>query len=207
MRTPTFFRYLFPKQIWRLPKQANKTVYLTFDDGPIPDVTPWVLSVLKEHNIKATFFCIGDNIRKHPHLIAQITQEGHSVGNHTFHHLNGWKTPSDTYINNILQCEQEIEKHHPITKKIFRPPYGRITPKQVNRLKQLGYTIIMWDILSYDFDKNTSETACYNHVVKNVRTGSIIVFHDSLKAEKNLRHALPQVIDTLIERGYTFEKL
>lgn len=206
MRTPTFFRYLFPKQIWRLP-QANKTVYLTFDDGPIPEITPWVLCILKERNIKATFFCIGDNIRKHPLLLTQITKEGHSIGNHTFHHLNGWKTSSDTYVNNILKCERETEKHHLITKKIFRPPYGRITPKQVNRLKQLEYDIIMWDILSYDFDKNTSEMACYNHVVKNVRTGSIIVFHDSLKAENNLRFALPKVIDTLLEQGYVFEKL
>lgn len=206
MRIPNFFNSLFPNQIWSLP-QSQKTVYLTFDDGPIPDVTTWVLDLLKEKNIKASFFSIGDNIRKHPEIFSRIIKEGHTVGNHTFNHINGWKNASDIYTQNILKCNEEIEKHIKLERKLFRPPYGRITPKQIKILKQKGYEIIMWELLSHDYNNHLSSQECYNNATKKVRSGSIIVFHDSIKAQKNLRDSLPKTIDTLLKEGYIFSTL
>lgn len=206
MRIPAFFNFLFANQIWALPR-IDKTVYLTFDDGPIPEVTPWVLDILKEKNIKASFFCIGDNIQKHPQLFSRIIKEGHTVGNHTFNHINGWKNDSDVYMQNILKCEVEIEKHVKQKRKLFRPPYGKITPKQIKVLKQQGYDIIMWELLSHDYNKHISEHTCYNNATKKVRSGSIIVFHDSLKAERNISYALPKTIETLLEKGYVFSTI
>lgn len=206
MRIPNFFNSLFPNQIWNLPK-SQKTVYLTFDDGPIPNVTPWVLDLLKEKKIKASFFCIGDNIRKHPEIFSRILEEGHTVGNHTFNHINGWKNTSDNYIQNILKCNEEIEKHVKLERKLFRPPYGRITPKQIKILKQKGYEIIMWELLSQDYNNHLSAQECYINATKKVRSGSIIVFHDSIKAEKNLRDSLPKTIDTLLKKEYIFSPL
>lgn len=206
MRIPNLFNSLFPNQIWSLP-QSQKTVYLTFDDGPIPDVTTWVLDLLKEKNIKASFFSIGDNIRKHPEIFSRIIKEGHTVGNHTFNHINGWKNTSDIYTQNILKCNEEIEKHIKLERKLFRPPYGRITPKQIKILKQKGYEIIMWELLSHDYSNHLSAQECYNNATKKVRPGSIIVFHDSIKAQKNLRDSLPKTIDTLLKEGYIFSTL
>ena len=206
MRVPTFFNSLFPNLIWSI-SQSEKIVYLTFDDGPIPDVTTWVLDLLKEKNIKASFFCIGDNIRKYPKIFSRIIEEGHTVGNHTFNHINGWKNSSELYTQNISKCNNEIEKHVKLERKLFRPPYGRITPKQIKILKQKGYDIIMWELLSCDYNKHLSAQECYNNATKRVRPGSIIVFHDSLKAQKNLRKALPKTIDRLLEKGYRFSTL
>lgn len=206
MRIPNFFNFIFPNQIWSLP-QSQKTVYLTFDDGPIPDVTPWLLDLLKEKGIKASFFCIGDNIRKHPEIFSRIIEEGHTVGNHTFNHINGWKNTSDNYIQNTLKCNEEIEKHIKLKRKLFRPPYGRITPKQIKKLKQEGYEIIMWEILSHDYNNHLSAQECYINVTKKVRSGSIIVFHDSIKAQKNLKDSLPLTIDTLLKENYIFNTL
>jgi len=195
---------MFPKRVWAFPF-SEKQVYLTFDDGPIPEVTPWVLDLLKKHQAKATFFCIGDNIRKYPELSRRIIAEGHAIGNHTFHHLNGWKTKPRNYIENVLKAEAEIENqtssfigHTPI----FRPPYGKLTSQQAKLLQEKGYKIIMWDVLSADFDMDISEEKCFDNVSKSIRPGSIIVFHDSLKAKNNLRYTLPKVLDFISDKRW-----
>jgi peptidoglycan/xylan/chitin deacetylase (PgdA/CDA1 family) len=189
----------------------KKQLYLTFDDGPIPGVTEFVLEVLSRHNIKATFFCIGDNIRKHPDIFKQVVNADHSIGNHTYNHLKGWRTSADKYIENIQQCDQEIVVHCPLSPdnhrdvNCFRPPYGRITPKQIKSIKDKR--IVMWDVLTRDYDASLSEENCLKGSLQAVRNGSIIVFHDSMKAEKNLRYALPRLIDVCLQNGYTFKPL
>lgn len=198
-KTHKFISYLFPKYVWKIPNSNNK-VFLTFDDGPIPDVTEWVLDILKKENIKATFFCIGENIQKHPKIFERIKAEGHIVGNHTFNHLNGWKTKRNDYLKNFNLCEKEIN-----TSNLFRPPYGKITPLQAKSILKMGNKIVMWDVLSYDFDNKISPQKCLNNIVKNTESGSIIVFHDSLKAEHNLRYALPKTVKHLKEKGFEFD--
>mgnify|MGYP006177293805 CR=1 FL=1 len=198
-KTHKFISYLFPKYVWKIPNSNNK-VFLTFDDGPIPDVTEWVLDLLKKENIKATFFCIGENIQKHPKIFERIKAEGHIVGNHTFNHLNGWKTKRNDYLKNFNLCEKEIN-----TSNLFRPPYGKITPLQAKSILKMGNKIVMWDVLSYDFDNKISPQKCLNNIVKNTESGSIIVFHDSLKAEHNLRYALPKTVKHLKEKGFEFD--
>ncbi|WP_339695524.1 polysaccharide deacetylase family protein [uncultured Marixanthomonas sp.] len=206
---PKFVQRIYPKRIWALPNN-DKKVYLTFDDGPIPEVTPWVLDTLKKYNAKATFFCIGDNIKKHPDIFKRILAEGHSVGNHTFNHLNGWQTSTQRYINNVSLFEKELQAqsfHHSSLvsrTSLFRPPYGKITSKQANLLQEKGYKIIMWSVLSYDYDASVSKEQCLHHVSQNIQPGSIIVFHDSIKAQKNLRYVLPKVLDN---QKYAFEPI
>lgn len=189
----------------------KKELYLTFDDGPIPQVTEFVLEELDKQNIKATFFCIGDNIRKHPEIFKQIVNEGHTIGNHTYNHLKGWQTDSTLYFDNIQKCDNEIIVHClPIgvgmsTVNYFRPPYGRITPRQIKSIN--NKRIVMWDVLTRDYDASLSAEKCLKGSLQTVRNGSIIVFHDSLKAEKNLRYALPRFIETCLREGYTFKAL
>lgn len=197
VQTPKFVQRLFRKRIWAFP--FSKDVFLTFDDGPIPEVTPWVLDLLKHYNAKATFFCIGDNVRKHPELFKRIIQEGHAVGNHTMHHLNGHKTPLQEYIDNVNACHSVLGTH---SSELFRPPYGKLTSRQSKALRTLGYQIIMWDVLSADFDADVSEEKCFQNVSNHLQPGSIVVFHDSLKAEKNLKHALPMILETIKEKGW-----
>ncbi len=204
VKTHKFISYLFPKYVWKIPNSGNK-IYLTFDDGPIPEVTEWVLDILKNENIKATFFCIGDNIQKHPEVFKRILNEGHAIGNHTFNHLNGWKTNSSNYIENFKKCELEIQKTNTQNIKLFRPPYGKISPFQAKEILNKNYKIIMWDVLSYDFDTKISPQKCLNNVIENTESGSIIVFHDSLKAKQNLRYALPKAIQQLKEKGFEFD--
>lgn len=204
VKTHKFISYLFPKYVWKIPNSGNK-IYLTFDDGPIPDVTEWVLDILKNENIKATFFCIGENIQKHPKVFERIKNEGHVIGNHTFNHLNGWKTNSSNYIENFKKCELEIQKTNTQNIKLFRPPYGKISPFQAKEILNKNYKIIMWVVLSYDFDTKISPQKCLNNVIENTESGSIIVFHDSLKAEQNLRYALPKAIQHLKEKGFEFD--
>ena len=192
---PKFVQRIYPKRIWALPNN-DKKVYLTFDDGPIPEVTPWVLDTLKQYNAKATFFCIGENIKKHPDIFNRILAEGHSVGNHTFNHLNGWQTKTSEYIKNVEKCETCLDQ----TTKLFRPPYGKITSKQSKILQQRGYKIIMWSVLSYDYDASVSEEKCLQNVLQNIQPESIVVFHDSLKAEKNLRYVLPKVLRFVLKK-------
>jgi peptidoglycan/xylan/chitin deacetylase (PgdA/CDA1 family) len=206
VKTAQCIKRFFSGFVWDMP-HTGKTVYLTFDDGPNPEVTPWVLDLLKEHNIKATFFCIGDNIRKHPGFVYQIVTAGHVVGNHTYNHLNGWKTGETSYISNFLKCQAMIYRstpHHMEPVKLFRPPYGKIKSAQAKAIRKLGYKIIMWDVLSADFDQAITPQKCLSNVVDNVRPGSIIIFHDSIKASVNLRYALPAAITRLKEEGYTF---
>jgi len=199
VKTPAFIQNLFPNFTWRIPTQ-EKVIYLTFDDGPIPEVTPWVIEQLAAFNAKATFFCVGDNVRKHPNIFRQLTEAGHSVGNHTFNHLNGWATDKLSYFHNIRHCAELVNSD------LFRPPYGRLKPRQAQFL-QRHYRIVMWDVLSGDFDPNISEEQCYDNIVQKAEAGSIIVLHDSLKAEEKLRSVLPRVLEFYQEQGFRFEAL
>lgn len=211
---PRFIQWFYPERIWAFP-HSKDSVYLTFDDGPIPEVTPWVLDELNKHNAKATFFCIGENIQKHPEIFQRILSEGHSVGNHTFNHLNGWKTPTSEYVENVEKARDwmtDNSEFSPDTfrdqnSELFRPPYGRITSKQAKILQKKGFKIVMWDIISYDYDNSVSEEKCLQNVVENIKPGSIIVFHDSLKAEKNLRYVLPKVLEFITEKGWKFASI
>jgi len=173
---------------------------LTFDDGPIPEVTPWVLDQLAEHEAKATFFCVGENAVRHPNIYSRIHAGGHTVGNHTYNHLNGWTTSREDYLKNVEQCASVVDS------RLFRPPYGKLTRRKALVLQE-QYKLVMWDVLSGDFDQSISPEACFQNVASNTKPGSIIVFHDSLKSELNLRYALPKVLSLFSERNYEFEAL
>jgi len=207
-KTNRFLKLFFPKYIWELPN-SEKKIYLTFDDGPIPEITEWVLGLLKKENIKATFFCIGENIQKHPEVFKQIISENHTIGNHTFNHLKGWNTSTKKYLENVELCNLVFEKYSisNFQSKLFRPPYGKITPWQAYRLRKLDYKIIMWDVLSYDFDNSLNPDDCLQNTLKNTSNGSIIVFHDSIKARRNLQLVLPKLIQQLKEKGFVFDKI
>ncbi len=195
---PRLYRMLFPKSIWRIHNKEKKMVYLTFDDGPIPQITPWVLDILDKYNIKATFFCVGDNVRKYPETYNDVLKHGHRVGNHTYNHLQGWKTFGRKFVRNISLSSTYIQSN------LFRPPHGHMFIYQLTHLHFLGYKTIMWDVVTRDYSKRMSPEDVFNNVKKYTRDGSIIVFHDSLKAEKNLRYALPSSIEWLIKQGYSF---
>ena len=196
---PIVYRKLFPGTIWRIPRK-EKTVYLTFDDGPIPEVTPFVLELLRKEGIKATFFCVGDNVRKHPDVFQQVLDEGHLVGNHTFNHLQGLYTWSRNYIKNVNLADDYIHS------KLFRPPHGFLRYLQFVTLSR-KYKIVFWDVVTRDYNQKLSGEEVMDIVKKYTRNGSIIVFHDSLKAEKNIRYALPRAIAYLRAEGYKFEVL
>ena len=204
VKTNKWIKKIFNNLVWDIPN-SDKKIYLTFDDGPIPEVTEWVLDLLKSEEIKATFFCIGDNIKKHPEVYKRILSEGHQTGNHTFNHLNGWKTETKSYLGNFKLCETEHLKLNTEHSFLFRPPYGKIKPSQSKAIRQFGYKIIMWDVLSYDFDQSISVEKCLENVISNTEQGSIIVFHDSVKAEKNLKYALPKAIQILKNKGFVFD--
>lgn len=204
-KVPKIIKKIFYNQVWDIPN-AEKKIYLTFDDGPTPEITEWVLNLLEKENIKATFFCIGSNIKKHPDIFKKIITAGHSVGNHTFNHLKGWKTSKDEYIENVDLCRTEMSKLAIENGNLFRPPYGKIKPNQCKTLRKKGYKIIMWDILSKDYDSSTTPEKCLKHV-KKTKTGSIIVFHDSIKARKNLEYTLPRAITFLKSKGFVFNSI
>ena len=204
VKTNSLIKMVFNNLVWDIPN-LDKKIFLTFDDGPIPEITEWVLDILKSEEIKATFFCIGDNIKKHPEVYKRILAEGHQTGNHTFNHLNGWKTETNHYIDNFKLCETECLKLNTEHSFLFRPPYGKIKPSQTKAIRNLGYKIIMWDVLSYDFDPNIIPEKCLENVISNTEQGSIIVFHDSKKAEKNLKYALPKAIQILKNKGFVFD--
>jgi peptidoglycan-N-acetylglucosamine deacetylase len=221
IKTNALIKKLFSNYIWSIPNSDNK-IYLTFDDGPTPEITEWVLDELNKHKAKATFFCIGNNIEKHPTIFEKVINNGHAVGNHTFNHLNGWKTSTENYLENVNLCQRALEvgsrksevqnlkptsEVYNLKSEIFRPPYGKIKTSQSKKLQQLGYKIIMWDILSADFDNKITPEKCLENVLKNVESGSIIVFHDSIKAFPNLKYTLPKALKYWTEKGFVFEKL
>lgn len=208
VKTPKIFYTLFYKRIWSLSNKKN-AVFLTFDDGPIPEITPWILSQLKKYQAKATFFCVGENMVKHPELSKNMVQEGHTLGNHTFNHLNGWKTNAAFYIENVARTQGLIHTiSNPVNKsKIFRPPYGKLTPNQAALLLKNGYKIIMWSVLSADFDPNISKEICLKNVLKNIVPGSIIVFHDSLKTKEKLNYVLPKVLAYIYDKNWHCEAI
>jgi len=199
VKTPVIVRKIYPDLIWHLPTQGKK-IYLTFDDGPIPGLTTWVLEQLNKYNARATFFCVGDNVSKHPIIYNSILENGHTTGNHTHHHLNGWFTLNKTYLKNIEECSNHVNS------KLFRPPYGKITRKQIKAVAQ-NFKIIMWDVLSYDFDATIKPEKVLDNVILNAGSGSIVVMHDSIKAEKNLRYALPPILEYFSGKGFSFEAI
>jgi len=225
-RNPFFLPWIYPQLTWRIPA-TSKELYLTFDDGPVPGPTEFVLDTLSKHTIKSTFFCIGDNIKKHPELFTKIVSAGHVIGNHTFNHLSGWKTETNAYVENVALCEQEIHSktktgklqdasykdaylHFSLSagsgaRELFRPPYGRITRDQIKSLSD--YKIVMWDVLTHDYSKTLSRKNCLSGAISAARPGSIVVFHDSLKAEKNMTYVLPRFIEHFVNAGYTFKTL
>lgn len=207
VKTHRIIKQLLSGYVWDIPNK-EKSVYLTFDDGPTPEITEWVLDLLAKHDIKATFFCIGNNIDKHPDVFKKVIAQGHAIGNHTYNHLNGWKTDYDTYLQNTDACEKTIENYNPQVKTTaFRPPYGKIKSAQAKAVKAKGYKIIMWDVLSADFDTSITPQECLKNVIENTREGSVIIFHDSVKAYTNLEYALPKAIDYLKEKGFKFGKI
>ncbi len=192
VKTPWWLRLLGPSLRWEMT--GDRAVYLTFDDGPHPTITPFVLQCLQQHDAKATFFCVGENVARYPDTYAQVLSAGHATGNHTHKHVNGWQVKAAGYKNSVDEAAQLIHS------KLFRPPYGRITPRQVRALK--GFDIVMWNVLSGDFDGDLSPEKCLKNVVNNSKAGSIIVFHDSEKAFKRLEYALPRALEFFAEQGY-----
>ncbi len=204
VKTAWWLKAIYPSFLWN-KKEADKVLYLTFDDGPHATATPFVLEQLKQYNAKATFFCIGKNVVEEPLIYQQILNEGHAVGNHTHNHLNGWKTDDVLYVENIQQAAQYIDS------TLFRPPYGRIKKAQAKQLQSvisnLKFEIIMWDVLSGDFDTKISPEKCLANVINHAKSGSIIVFHDSTKAWDRLNYALPKTLEHFNKLGYTFKAL
>ena len=210
VKTPKVFRRLYPDYLWRVATE-EKVLYLTFDDGPTPEVSEFVLETLDSFDAKATFFCIGQNIEKYPSLFQTILKQGHAVGNHTHRHVKGWKTSTEDYLRETALCLDMMQKHSDGTSmpnlKLFRPPYGKLTQTQGKALLERGYQIVMWDILSFDWKASIPEEDCLNNVLDHSKEGSIIVFHDSQKANKNMSYALPKVLAHFSERGYQFKNL
>lgn len=197
---PLLYRLLFPEAIWRVKHKNRKVVYLTFDDGPVAEVTPWVLDLLDAHDIKATFFLVGDNVRRNPEIFKEIKRRGHSWGNHTMHHLQGMKVTTMRYMRDVTEADNLIGSI------LFRPPHGLLRWKQAAALKA-HYNIVMYDLVTRDYSKKLTPEQVIENVKHYTRNGSIVVFHDSLKAERNLREALPAAIKWLKEQGYEFCRL
>ncbi|MDE5786127.1 MAG: polysaccharide deacetylase family protein [Duncaniella sp.] len=194
------YRLLFPEAYWRIKRKGRKVVYLTFDDGPIPEETPWVLDTLDRYGVKATFFLVGDNVRRHPELLEEIKRRGHSWGNHTMHHLQGFKEDSKHYYRDIIEADRLIGS------VLFRPPHGIMRWKQARAIKK-HYNIVMYDLVTRDYSSRMQPEQVLANVKRYVRKGSIIVFHDSIKASRNMRYALPRAIEWLKARGYEFDRL
>lgn len=189
-------RFFYRGAVWRI-KKKEKAIYLTFDDGPIPDITPRVLDILDKYKIKATFFCVGENVKKHPEIYGEILKRGHQVGNHTYNHLRGFEYSTKNYVSNVRKASEFIDS------KLFRPPYGRITPKQLNLLLR-EYKVVLWDLITRDYNSKLSPEYILFNIKKMTRNGSIIVFHDSIKAQKNLFAVLPQAIEYWQKERYEF---
>jgi peptidoglycan/xylan/chitin deacetylase (PgdA/CDA1 family) len=203
IKTPWWLQQLYPGLLWHMPRQ-EKAVYLSFDDGPHTEVTPFVLDQLKKFNAQASFFCIGKNVQQYPEILTRILEEGHSVGNHTQHHVNGWKTSFSAYLDDVRAAKEHISS------SLFRPPYGRITRRQAKAVKEMlgkDSRIVMWDVLSADFDINLSGEQCLHYVVRYARPGSIIVMHDSAKAWPRLEYMLPRMLQFFHDKGYDMKAI
>ncbi|MEL4308799.1 polysaccharide deacetylase family protein [Joostella sp. CR20] len=206
-KAPKLLKLARKSLVWDI-KTDKKEVFLTFDDGPTPEVTEFVLAELKKYQAKATFFCIGKNIVNHPEVFEKVKTEGHSIGNHTHNHFNCAKHSHEAYIENIKLTEDILSNHNcNTTQKLFRPPYGRISFKATKTIQQKGFKIIMWDVISGDFDTNISAEKCTSNVLNNVQPGSIVIFHDSVKAFPRLKETLPTVLSTLQNQGYSFSAI
>jgi peptidoglycan/xylan/chitin deacetylase (PgdA/CDA1 family) len=204
VKTPRWLKRLFPKEmIWDIANDSEPSVYLTFDDGPHPTATPFVLELLAQYSADATFFCVGNNVARYPEVYAQIQQSGHTSGNHTYNHINGWKTTNSHYLKNIEQAGKHIKS------KLFRPPYGRIRLSLVRKMmrRDPAWKIYMWDILSADFDQNITAEQCLENVLSNIEPGSIIVFHDSEKAWERMHYTLPRVLEYCMQKGWKMKAL
>lgn len=196
MQVPCFIRLFFPSTIWRI-RTKSKLIYLTFDDGPIPEVTPKVLDILDEYGWKATFFCVGDNVSKYPEMYKEVLRRGHAVGNHTFNHVRGYRYSVEEYVENVRKASEYIDS------KLFRPPHGRIKSSQIKALKN-DYKIIMWDLITYDYDRNKKPDKILKTIKRNLRKGSIVVFHDSLKSKANVLEVLPKALEYWTQKGYGY---
>lgn len=205
-KTPFVVKKMFPDYVWEISTN-QKELYLTFDDGPTPEITHWVLDCLKHYQAKATFFCIGENVKKHPELFQSLLDHGHSIGNHTNNHIKGWKTKTKEYLENVRVAQETINNHllQSSNNNLFRPPYGQISLKQGKKLMGNGYKVVMWDVLSFDWDKSVSNQECFNYVTSKSKNGSIIVFHDSVKASNNMKYTLPKVLEYYTEKGFAFK--
>lgn len=199
MRIPKIVEAYYSSLLWRV-QTGEKAIYLTFDDGPTPYITKWVLDKLSEYGAQATFFCLGKNVRNHPGIYKNILKAGHSVGNHTYDHPNGWDSKNYDYMKNVMKCASLVPTD------LFRPPYGRIKRAQIKRLKE-KFRIVMWDVLSEDYNQSLTGERCAEIVCSRAKEGSIIVFHDSKKASKNLKVALPMVLDYFSRQGFIFKAL
>lgn len=192
---PLIYRILFPEAIWRIKYKGRKVAFVTFDDGPVPEVTPWVLDTLDRFGVKATFFMVGDNVRRHPRLFDEIKRRGHSYGNHTMHHLQGFKTPRMRYMRDITEADALIDS------PLFRPPHGLLRWAQAKAIKK-HYNIVMYDLVTRDYSIKMTPALVFYNIRRYARNGSIIVFHDSLKAERNMKEVLPRAIEWLRNEGY-----
>ena len=210
-KTPTLLKYLYPGLLWDAAPRSPQSpcLYLTFDDGPVPEVTPFVWDTLAQFDARATFFCVGENVERYPDLYQETLRRQHTVGNHTYHHLNGWKTGNAVYQRDVARCAQTLRTHHPSAtcpSLLFRPPYGKIRRRQIAHL-QPDYTLVMWDILSGDFDPAFDAEICLQKSIRHTQPGTIIIFHDSYKAQKNLTYVLPRYLEHFARAGYTFQAL
>lgn len=199
VQPPKLLKRLLKDVIWNIPA-SGKDLYLTFDDGPNPVITPWVINLLKQYNAKATFFCVGGNVEKYKEVYEMLLAEGHAVGNHTYSHKNGWRTRREKYLEDVERCAAVFPS------KLFRPPYGKLRKFHYNRIKE-AYQIVMWGVLSGDFDRKLSNEKCLSNVLNNTQPGSVIVFHDSEKALKKLYYTLPKVLEHFTKKGYSFQAI
>ncbi|MGM0580363.1 MAG: polysaccharide deacetylase family protein [Bacteroidota bacterium] len=205
-KTPQFISKLFPSLKWRV-NTSEKVIYPTFDDGPIPELTHEILKILNDYDAKATFFCVGHNINKYPEIFNSILENGHSVGNHTYNHLKAWKTDNEEYLKNVRLCQNEIENHCNQDKRLFRFPYGQFNLKLARELKKEGFDLIMWDVLSKDYNVSISADKILEKSIEKSEHGSIIVFHDNLKAKDKILQFLPLYLKHFSDIGYKFKKL
>ena len=201
---PSWLPKLFKNYTWKI-NTTEPIIYLTFDDGPDPKPTRFVLDTLLQYHAKATFFCVGENIQKHRKIAQEIINQGHVLANHTMNHLKGWQTSHDDYVKNTNKCQETLKEYS--TSSLFRPPYGRITKRQTKSLKESGYEIIMWDLISYDYDEKININQALKQLIRNSKPGSIVVFHDSSKAWKQLKVMLPKYMHALSNQGYSFESI